>query len=379
MLPIARALRVLFDHQTFSYQKFGGNSRYFAELIGELSAGTEAEVDLGVARSPNAYLQHAPYYRGVTTQRTDVRAFLTTYVRNAIQTQLVARRPHDIYHATFYDPAALLAKRKAKLVVTVLDMIPEHYPDFFTTTGLYGRLVTKRWIAGKRTLCERADAILAISEHTKRDVVDFYGIDPARITVTHLANRLASTGKEPPVEGFPERYVLYVGTRNTYKNWPFFIEAIAPVLARDPTLHVVNIGGGAFDATESALIERLDLRSRIHQKSVRDSELAACYAHARAFVFPSLYEGFGIPILEAFDCGCPTLLANASCFPEIAGDAARFFDPHDAASLRTALSDVLDNARVADELRRKGRERARQFTWSATAQRTLAVYRKLCS
>lgn len=379
MIPIARTVRVLFDHQTFSYQRFGGNSRYFAELIGELSKTTDVEVDLPVARSPNEYLQHAPYYRGITTQRTDVRAFLATYVRNAVQTQLVARRPHDIYHATFYDPAALLAVRKAKLVVTVLDMIPEHFPEAFTTTGWYGRLVTKRWIEGKRTLCERADAILAISEHTKRDVVDFYGIEPERITVTHLGNRLSSDGRDPRPAGFPEYYVLYVGTRNTYKNWVFFVDAIAPVLADDPALHAICIGGGAFDATETALLERLGLTGRVHQRSVRDSELAPSYAHARAFVFPSLYEGFGIPILEAFACGCPTLLATASCFPEIAGDAARFFDPKDPASLRSALTDVLGNTAVAEELRRKGRDRARQFTWAATAQQTLAVYRRLCA
>jgi glycosyltransferase involved in cell wall biosynthesis len=290
----------------------------------------------------------------------------------------VARRPHDIYHATFYDPSAVLALRGAKLVVTVLDMIPEHFPDYFHTTGLYGRFVTKRWIAGKRKLCERADAILAISETTKRDVIAFYGIDPDRITVTHLGNRLVSDRSEPRLSGFPDRYLLFVGTRNTYKNFPFFVEGVAPVLANDPSLHVVCIGGGAFDTTERSLIERIGLTDRVVQHSVSDRELAACYAHAVAFVFPSLYEGFGIPILEAFGCGCPAIVADASCFPEIAGDAARYFDPKDRESLRAAVAEIIDKPVVADELRRKGRERARAFTWEATAQKTIAVYRELC-
>jgi len=370
-------LRVLFDHQTFSYQKFGGNSRYFAELMAEFHAAGEPEFDLSVARSPNEYLHHAPYYRGVTTSRTDVRAFLRTYVRNALQTQLTALRHHDILHATFYDPQAVLAQRRAKLVVTVLDMIPEHYPDFFKVDGLYGRFVTKRWIRGKRTLCERADAILAISENTKRDVVSFYGIDPARITVTHLGNRLSSDGSEPRPGGFPERYVIYVGTRNTYKNFPLFVQALAPLLATEKTLQVVCIGGGPFDDTERALLSRLGIADRVQQRSVRDSELAASYAHARAFVFPSLYEGFGIPILEAFACGCPTLVARASCFPEIAEDAALYFDPNDAGSLRNELARVLDDPTLANDLRRKGRARASKLTWAETARQTVAVYRQL--
>jgi hypothetical protein len=105
-----------------------------------------------------------------------------------------------VLHATFYDPGVLRNLRGAKLVVTILDMIPERFPEMFAGSGLYNRLVTQRWIQGKRTLCERADAILAISEHTKRDVVEFYGIDPARITVTHLATSIAA--RETPEVGF---------------------------------------------------------------------------------------------------------------------------------------------------------------------------------
>lgn len=368
-------MRVLFDHQTFSHQRFGGNSRYFAELLTELYRAGDIEFDLPVVRTPNEYLSRAPYFHGKTSPRVDIPAFLARYVRNAVETQLVARRPHEIFHATFYDPSALLAVRDSKLVVTVLDMIPEHFPDAFTTTGLYGRFITKRWIEGKHLLCERADAILAISENTKRDITAFYGIDPARITVTHLGNRVVSEGREPLPPGFPQRYLLYVGTRNTYKNFTFFMEAVSPLLARDSTMHVVCIGGGAFDRPEQALLQRLGVASRVVQHTVQDSELAASYANAIAFVFPSLYEGFGIPILEAFGCGCPAILADASCFPEIAGEAARFFDPRDDRSLRDAIGEVLGDAALAADLRHKGRERARAFTWEATARQTAAVYR----
>jgi len=369
-------MRVLFDHQIFSYQTFGGASRYFAELMNVFHREGDPAFDLGVAESPNEYLARAPYYRGRSVARTGTLGFLRTYLRNELHTRTIARRrPHDIVHATFYDPGFLRTLHGSKLVVTVLDMIPEHFPEYFDVTGPYGRLVTRRWIEGKRTLCHQADVILAISEHTKRDLVACYGIDPARITVTHLGNSLAGGADRPRPDGFPGRYLLFVGTRNTYKNFGFFVEAAAPLLAEDPALGIVCIGGGQLAPEELALIARHGLAGRVAQRSVADHELAACYAHARAFVFPSLYEGFGIPILEAFACGCPALVANASCFPEIAGDAAAYFDPADRDSLRSALRRVLVDRAYAEALREQGLARAKVFTWEQTARRTLDAYR----
>jgi glycosyltransferase involved in cell wall biosynthesis len=361
-------MRVLFDHQIFSYQRYGGASRYYAELMSVFDRAGEPAFELGVAETPNVYLHAAPYYRGARSARDGKLGFLQTYARNEWATRALARRGrHDIFHTTFYDPGLLRDLRGAKLVVTVLDMIPEHFPDFFDTRGLYGRFVTKRWIAGKRALCERADLILAISEHTKHDVVAFYGIEPARIVVTHLGTRLVPGGGAAPLA---EPYVVYVGTRNTYKNWGALVEAAAPL-----GLPILCVGGGKLAADEATLAERHG--ARVIQRDVRDDELAACYAHARAFVFPSRYEGFGIPILEAFACGCPAIVANASCFPEIAGDAAAYFDPASPSALTAQLRRVLDDPAYADELRTRGRARVARFTWEATAHATLAAYRAI--
>jgi len=371
-------MRVLFDHQIFSYQAYGGASRYYAELMAVFHRTGTPAFTLGVAESPNEYLANAAYYRGKKVAKGGTSAFLRTYLRNEIATLAAARRyEHDILHATFYDPGVLRNRRGAKLVVTVLDMIPEHFPEFFDTSGWYGRLVTKRWIEGKRTLCERADAILAISEHTKQDVVAFYGIDPSRITVTHLGNKLTVGADQPRPAGVPARYVLFVGTRNTYKNWQLFIEAIAPLIAGDPELGVLCTGGGPFTPGELELLAAAGIADRVVQRNVRDDELAAVYAHAAAFVFPSRYEGFGIPILEAFACGCPAVLANASCFPEIAGDAALYFEPTDRDMLREQLKRLLGDPDLHAQLRAKGLARSRPFTWEATAERTLDVYRTI--
>jgi glycosyltransferase involved in cell wall biosynthesis len=366
-------MRVLFDHQIFSYQAFGGASRYYCELIAAFDRAREPAFELGVAESPNQYLARASFYRGKTVAKTGTAGFVRSYLRNELATHALARHDrHDILHTTFYGPGVLRNVRSAKLVVTVLDMIPERFPEFFDGNGWYGRLVTKRWIKGKRTLCERADAILAISEHTKQDIVALYGIDPARITVTHLGNNLSGGSEQPRPAGVPARYVLFVGTRNTYKNFELFIEAVAALDDRE--LGVLCVGGGAFTPSELELIGRNRVADRVVQRSVHDDELAGCYAHAAAFVFPSRYEGFGIPILEAFACGCPTLVADASCFPEIAGDAALYFDPADRESLRDQLCRLLTDDDLRAALRAKGLARATTFTWEATAQKTVAAY-----
>ncbi|MDB4956292.1 MAG: hypothetical protein JWO36_3861 [Myxococcales bacterium] len=369
-------MRVLYDHQIFSYQRFGGASRYFCELMNAFHRDGEPTFDLGVAESPNEYLKQASFYRGKTSSRTGTASFLRTYLRNEVSTRAAAlRRRHDVMHSTFYDPAVLTTLRGAKLVVTILDMIPEHFPDDFVVTGLYGRFVTKRWIEGKRALCRRADVILAISEHTKQDVIAFYGIDPDRIVVTHLGNNISGRADLPVPGDFPSRYILFVGTRNTYKNFVLFIEAVAPLVVADSSLGVVCIGGGSFTPAERELCDRRGLGEKILQRSVADGELAACYAHAVAFVFPSRYEGFGIPILEAFACGCPVLVANASCFPEIAGDAALYFDVDDPQSLRAQLATVVGDAALRAGLMARGIARARQFSWQTTARKTLDAYR----
>jgi glycosyltransferase involved in cell wall biosynthesis len=367
-------LRVLFDHQIFSYQRYGGASRYFAELMRVFHELGAPQFDLGVATSPNAYLAAAPYYRGRTTGAiAGTPRFFATYARNVIQTRIAARRPHDIFHATFYSPDALGSVRGARLVVTVLDMIPELFPEAFDLDGWYGRLITKRWIETKRIMCERAARILAISENTKQDVIRFYGIPADRITVTHLGNRLTGSREAPAPRGFPDRYVLFVGTRNTYKNFGIVLDAIS----RIPDIAVACVGGGPFEDTEKALIAKHGLSDRVMQRNVDDDEMGACYAHADAFVFPSRYEGFGIPIVEAFACGCPSLVARASCFPEIAGDAAMYFDPDSAEELRAALVRVLEDRALAGNLRALGHARARELTWEATAERTAAAYRAI--
>jgi glycosyltransferase involved in cell wall biosynthesis len=246
-------------------------------------------------------------------------------------------------------------------------MIPELFPHYFTAGNPH---------TGKHDACKSASAIFAISERTKRDLLDLYpDLDGQRVVVTPLA--VDTNFFRANARGEDDSSLLFVGSRHTYKNFSVFAEAAAILLSEDPSLRVVCVGGGPLLPDEIAPFRARNVDSRISQRNASDSELAGYYRRARAFVFPSLYEGFGLPILEAFACACPVVLSNASCFPEVAGDAGEYFDPTSADSLLEALRRVLGDAQYRAELRRRGTLRLSDFTWDETARRTANIYRSL--
>jgi glycosyltransferase involved in cell wall biosynthesis len=248
-------------------------------------------------------------------------------------------------------------------------MVHELYPDQFHPLDFSAK--------NKRIVTSRANRIIAISESTKRDLIRLYDLSPEKIDVIPLASGLSPEFQQRPSLPLPERYFLYVGKRNTYKNFFFLLQAVKVLFKTDTKCFLVCAGGGTFTKQEIREIERLHLSDRIIQIHADDALLAYLYSKAQAFVYPSLYEGFGIPVLEAFACGCPVIVSNRSSLPEVGGDAARYFDPENPASLVSALSEVLNKNDTADHMREKGLERVKLFSWNDTAQKTLETYKKV--
>ena len=181
------------------------------------------------------------------------------------------------------------------------------------------------------------------------------------------------------VEAAPQifdRYVLYVGERKGYKNFYPWLSAIRSLFNLDPNLKLVCTGTPVSHSEIKFFSKWNNADSHVHI-SANDAQMASLYKHALCFVFPSHYEGFGIPILEAFANGCPVCLSNASCFPEVAGDAALFFNPNDAQSMYDSLKEVLVSETLRGELRSKGFERSRDFSLESMVENTCEVYRKL--
>jgi glycosyltransferase involved in cell wall biosynthesis len=261
-------------------------------------------------------------------------------------------------------------------VVTVHDLA---FIRFSQTFRAYNRAYLD---LATRLSVRRAARVLVVSEHTKREVVGILGVPEERVVVTPNAARAHFRPPEPQrlaafraKKGLPERFVLYVGTLEPRKNLPTLLEAYAEVARRHDAPLIVGGGKGwLYDAVFQRL-EELGLREQVRFVGyIEEEELPLWYAAATVFVFPSIYEGFGMPPLEAMACGTPVITSNSSSLPEVVGDAGLMAPPDEPAAFAAAIDRVLSDAGLRQELRERGLAQAARFTWRTTAERTLAAY-----
>lgn len=366
-------MRILFDHQTFSLQNFGGISRYYTELIREINQTPGNQACLSAIVSNNVHLREAgikvnAFFPGWNFQR---KTSLIYRINQLYGTAQLRAKAYDVFHATYYDPYFLPHLDRRPFVVTFMDMIHEKFVQQFP--GLDdGGLITEQ----KRVLAQRAARIIAISESTKRDVVELLDVDPAKIDVIYLGSSLRAMPVQPDTGPKPAPYLLFVGRRERYKNFEGLLRAVHPLL-RQHKLNLVCAGGDPFTPEERALIDEVDANDWVEQRPIDDKSLQTLYQRAVAFVFPSLYEGFGIPILEAFACGCPCIVSNSSSLPEVAGDAALYIDPAMPDSIAEAVNQLINNAQLRQTLINRGREQLSRFSWQRTVTETLNVYQSV--
>jgi len=249
------------------------------------------------------------------------------------------------------------------------------FHDLFVMTGEYSTPEFRvRFSAQARDAAVRADAVIAVSEFTRSQVVSLLGVDPAKIHVVHHGIRnLGERGSAPPSR---EKVILNVGAIQKRKNIARLVEAFETLA---PPWQLVLAGSHGYGAGEIlARIEKSPARDRIRVTGyVSAPDLAGWYARATVFAFPSLDEGFGMPVLEAMAAGLPVIASNRSALPEVAGDAAVLVDPDDSEALRQALLELTLNGDLCRELARRGTARARMFTWEKAVRETWDVYRTL--
>ncbi|GAB3708071.1 glycosyltransferase family 1 protein [Spirosoma flavus] len=364
-------MRILFDHQTFSLQDFGGISRYNVELIKGINQTAGQHASLSALFSNNVHVHEAGL--GVRSFFPAVDFSLKRsllYRLNQLYSKLLIRnQAYDLLHATYYDPYFLTVNKEKPFVITFYDMIFEKLSSEFSELKSDPSVIER-----KRIVAQKAARIIAISQHTKNDIVEILNVTPDKIDVIHLGSSLAVSHVTSPRQGDP--YLLFVGNRDHYKNFIRFLRAAAPVL-RTNSLKLICAGGGPFTATEQELIKQLDLTAYVTQQPITsDTVLQRFYQSALAFVFPSLYEGFGIPILEAFACNCPCVLSNTSSLPEVAGNAAIYFDPANETSIHDALQRIITDSTLRGQLVDLGRERLLDFSWERTVRETIQVYER---
>ncbi|HTY93242.1 MAG TPA: glycosyltransferase family 1 protein [Steroidobacteraceae bacterium] len=376
--PQRDSLRVMFDPQIFCHQRFGGVSRYFCSMALELQQLPGIRPVIVAPFHCNEYLAHLPpaLVRGRRVPRLEGRTALA-YGLSVIPGLIAARRERpDVLHNTYYFP--IRPPRGSRGVVTIYDMIHEKFPEYFGGRPLIARL--------KAASVAAADHVICISESTRRDVLATYAIPPERVSVTHLGfDPLRSLlGGESAalfrarVLGTDAPYLLFVGSRGAHKNFPALLGAYAGSAWLRSNFFLLCFGGGDFSPGERTAIAGAGVGGRVRHLGGSDAVLAECYAHAALFVCPSLYEGFGIPVLEAMSLDCPVACSNTSSLPEVAGDAATLFDPSDQESIRAALEAVLESPATAATLRARGRTRTQQFSWRRCAEATAGIYRAVC-
>lgn len=356
---------IIYDSQIFDQQKFGGISRYFCEIISRI----QFKYDIAVRYSENHYLLQSKI--GKHCLRIPHWLFCKYSEKLYRKNRKLGRKllqspmPH-LYHPTYYDTSFLSYIGDAPFVVTVHDMIYEKFSELIMGSEVI--------IRQKKEMITKANRIIAISEYTKKDIIEILNIDPSKIDVIYHGTSLLA----PPTEyklSLPDPYILFVGDRAFYKNFQRLMEAFSIIGQTNRNLHMVCTGK-PFTDDEIQQIAHLGLQSKIQQLSVEDKHLAELYARASLFVFPSYYEGFGIPILEAFACNCPVALSHATCFPEIAGNAGAYFDPYSVSSIADTITRVISNEQERQKLILAGQERLKLYSWEKAARETECVYLK---
>jgi len=281
----------------------------------------------------------------------------------------------DLWHATYFNYPV---RMRGKLVVANYDMIYWLYPHVFT--GPDAQALRRQ----QRRALLAADHVIAISEATRADTIRLIGVDPDRISaipIAHSESYRILEGSDPLWAPAVSRlltekreYLLYVGMRGGYKDFRTLVAALERCRDLD---HLLVAVGPPLDAEELALLSRSGLSERVRvMGGVDDESLAGLYNHAAAFVHTSLYEGFGIPLLEAMACGCPIAASRIPSTLEVAADCATYFEPGDPSSAASVIKQVVTAGRAAACIS-DGLTRAARFTWKRCARDTLGIYREL--
>ena len=360
-----RQIKVLIDNQAFM-QRYGGVSRIFAELI-RLSGVDRNEKVL--MNAPLFFSENENLHQYNLVPNTNLNFIrklkfrgkgkfinLINFQNKRLIIKALKKNEFDVFIVTYYD-TYFLRYLNRPFVLTVYDMIHELFPEMFPNDET---------AENKKKLILTASRIIAISESTKTDILRLYPqISADKIDVIYLNDSIIPESQKLTL---PEEYILFVGNRIKYKNFNLLLEAFLEIKLKYKALKLVCAGGAGFSRSEIKSIRSMNLANEVLQIDFRNNELYQFYKNAKLFVFPSLYEGFGIPVLEAMRSGCPCLLSNSSSLIEIGAQAAEYFDPCDKYDLIEKISRLLKDDSRRTKLAELGLIRAQQFSWEKTYQ-----------
>jgi len=371
-------MRVLFDHQVFSWQAYGGISRYFFEIAKGMRELGHTPIFPEGFYSENVYMRADPDFKATSLSPLPFKGkkWLQERLGRGPSLRALRNSAPDVFHPTYFGDYYLetILAQKTPFVMTIHDMI--HAKFEHGSKGLFS--LDSKVFEKMQLLARHANAVIVVSENTKRDVLAYIpDLDPKKIHTIHHGNsmRAPALGSKHAL-ALPARFLLFVGQRGAYKNFSWMLEQLAELLRNDASLYLVCAGGSIFDKKETAQMMSLGVQEKVLQPNIRtDTDLAELYSRAACFIFPSYYEGFGMPVLEAFACSCPCVLHAASSLPEVGGKGALYFSENNGEQLVKSVKTVLEDIKVRERMIGVGLERAAEFTWEKSVAAHVEAYR----
>ncbi len=364
---------VLYDHQVFSLQNYGGITAYYEWMLPKLAKfGVSGHLSLLISSNYQVSKIKKHIYLGISDSFVKKYLKYVYFLVNSMYTMALMRfYNYDIYHATYYEPSFLNFLGNKKLVVTIYDCAYEEMGS--------NQAWTKRILDNRRKIIERADCILAISNDVKKDMLKYYDIEQNKIKVTYLFSPLGnSVIKSKLKPKTSKKYILYIGTREFNKNFIRFINAYKKLNRDYEDIGLICLGGGKFTDNEVKLFDKLNISNKIDWKYFSsDGDTVKYLQNALMFVYPSLKEGFGIPLLNAFACGCPVAASNIPVFKEIADGAFVSFNPKSVDSMTRSFKTILLDKKESNKYVKCGYKVLRKYSVERLAKETANIYKSL--
>ena len=364
-------MKVLFNNSLFFHQRYGGVTRCSVYLAKKL---IEKKIDINILAPifKNIYLREISdlYKFGFYIKRYP-RIKIVEYFNNKIITNKSKKNKSSIIHDGYFSSSTLELKNKTK-ILTIHDLIHEKLPHLYSENRIEIR----------RKIISNTDYFICVSEKTKEDFIDFYKIPENKIKVIHHGSDHLphyENNKDQENLQLDKPFILFVGTRAKYKNFDLLLKSYFNSNKIKKDFDLICFGGGNFTSKEINLFKKLKLINKIKLVSGDDYVLKKLYQNAFIFVFPSYYEGFGLPLLEAMQMGCPILASDISVFKEICGNSIKYFKSEDFEHLTYNLEELLYSSSQTEDLIKKGYEHVKKYTWSKCADQVINVYNNFYS
>jgi len=349
----------------FFHQRFGGVTRYSSSLIERMiNDGINFKICAPIYK--NIYIKNIDkkYIFGFYLSRYPNISFLR-YINNSLLNFFLKDENKKLIHF-MYDPEYLPKNNSQKKIITIHDTIHEKFSSTYKDN----------FFCKRKEILDKMDQIICVSENTKKDLVEFYNLDQQKINVIyngadHL-NPMSIISDENITHEKP--YILYVGSRSKYKNFRLFIEAYKKSEKLVNDFRIICFGGGNFSKDEVDFFNELKISKNIKLVLGDDSKLKFFYQNASLFIYPSLYEGFGISILEAMNVGCPTLVSDIPVFREILNNKTYFFSPNSHEDLIFNMEKILFNNKNKENLISIGKVISQKYTWTSCYNKTIKLY-----